>query len=224
MRMRTKAAAVALTFLALAWFGSRGARADVVIDNLNQMNNGTDVAVTNEGNVFTTGNVAEPLQDVVLIMRNLLGQATDVSIFSSVGGVPGKELVSFGAIAPTLDGDNQYLLIPHTPFMLAANTQYFLLAAYAGVPVLDFTNSTTFTGSGVLNGYAESADGGVTYKVFPIKGGVYLMRIDAVPEPSAFALLGVGAVGFTGITLRRRSRDSGIGKGCVASSGRSSRS
>ena len=205
MRTRAKPAALALAVLVIAWSGPAASRADVVINNLDQKNNGTDINVTNEGDIFTTGKVAEPLVDIVLILRNTGGMATDVGLFSSVGGKPGKELVSFGPIAPTLDGDNQYLLAPRAAFMLAANTQYFLLASYAGAPVLDFTNSTTFAGSGTLDGTAESADGGVTYKTFPIKAGPYFLRIDALPEPSSLALCGLGAAGLA-VAARRRGR------------------
>jgi hypothetical protein len=181
------------------------ATGDVIIDNLSQPVNSQDAGLTNAGDVFTTGAAGGRLQDVVLLLNgNLGGSLSDVGLFSSVGGLPGSELVSFGAFTPNLAGDNPYTLTPLAPFTLTAATQYILLVAYVGAPVLDYTFSTSYTGSGTIDEFTNSGDGGATYTDYPIGLGPYQMRIDVVPEPSSLALLALGFAGIAGLTRRRR--------------------
>jgi PEP-CTERM motif len=206
MRTRTMRLALAAVVWGIAAWAGPGVGAGVVIDNLSQPVGGQDgTGLTNAGNIFTTGAVPEGLEDVILLLNgDLGGSLSDVGLFSSVAGLPGSELVSFGSVTPTLAGDNPYTLTPSAPITLAADTQYFLLVTYSGAPVLDYTLSTTYSGSGTLDGYAESADGGHEYFTFPIVDGPYQMRIDAaaVPEPSSLALLGIGAILIYGYRLR----------------------
>jgi hypothetical protein len=114
-------------------------------------------------------------------------------------------LVSFGSVTPTLAGNNPYALAPLAAFTLAADTQYFLLVTYSAAPVLDYTLSTIYSGSGTLNGTAQSDDGHVYFNA-PIDDGTYQMRIAAaaVPEPSSLALLGIAIIYMYGYGLRRR--------------------
>jgi CubicO group peptidase (beta-lactamase class C family) len=217
--MKPMAIRLALAMVAcnLAAWCAPSAMADIVFDNLDQPVVGTDgPTVTNAGNKFTTGGVAERIDDIALLLRDTGGSLTDVGLYSSVGGVPGLELVSFGSVTPTLAGDHAYALLPSATFIMDADTQYYLIATYSGNSVYDYTKSLTYSGSASDDGFAESVDGGATWVLYAPTSGPYQMRIDAsaVPEPSSVVLLGVG-VGALGLCkfTRRGTRARAIGGG-----------
>jgi hypothetical protein len=203
--MRTATKWGSFTFALLLAIAGQEGRAGIVFDNLDQAVGGQDDnLITNAGNMFTTGATPEGLKDVVLLLNGDLGGfLVDVGLFSSEGGSPGSELVSFGSVTPAFAGDNPYAVTPQTQFILAADTQYFLLVTYGGSPVLDFTISTAYSGSGTLDGVAQSGDGGSKYFFAPLDFGPYQMRVDvaSVPEPSSLAMCGIAVV--TGLFVAR---------------------
>jgi hypothetical protein len=142
-------------------FAAVNACADTVISNLSQTPAGVDgVGLNAAAQAFTTGGTPGTLDDVVLELLGT-GGAVGVSLFSDRSGLPGSSLLSFGTLTPTGSGFAPYTAAGS--YALAADTTYWVVVDYLGVPSWGFTDSSSFTGTGTLGSFTNSLDGGATW-------------------------------------------------------------
>lgn len=97
------------------------------------------------------------------------GTGLTVSLFSDSLGVPGSSLVTLLAtgLLPPLNGvDNSSVqFLPSTPFTLAANTTYWIVAASTGGEYGWLLANSAGNGPGFIAGRATSADSGATWSL-----------------------------------------------------------
>ena len=193
---RTASLACLALLSALALYGGPV----VIVDDLTDTTAGVDGGLTAAGQSFTVGATPETLQDIVL---DLLGNAgaVDISLFSNNGGLPGSSLLSLGTLTPSGSGYADYTA--EGTYALAANTTYWVVVDYLGAPSWGYTDSSAFTGTGAMNAFTNSMDGGTTWRgsFDPTEDfEPYQLEVDATtaaaPEPSSFVwmLMGIGAM------------------------------
>jgi len=132
-------------------------------------------------------------------------------IYSNVSGNPGVLLAAFNPVSVASGTVHSAVsLTATTQFTLMANTSYFFVLHGSGITnSLSWsadTGNTQPTANGVtLVGYRFSSNGGSTWASSAIPNQ---MSINAapIPEPSTWAMVGVGAAMLVAFTRARRRR------------------
>ena len=141
---------------------------------------------------------------------NSTGPGLTVSLFSDASGAPGSSLVTLlhGLLPPSDGIDNSSVnFTPSTPFLLAANTTYWIVAASSGPDYVWQFASSPGTGPGFIPGRALSFNNGTDWNANANTLAVRVTADDvAAPELSGESLnlaLGVTAAVFA-LALSRR--------------------
>ena len=224
--------AVRLTVLAaLALAASIAGAATVGINATAPVVDGADIAMLNQGGAttgngklwtdtpvlgqrFTVGSTCMIL-DAITVQSGTLAQATKTYSIR-IGQVAGTSFTTLATESGTQTGTinaNDYVTFTlDTPLFLWSDTVYGFDVAMTntttlwqtGIPYLKQNADTNYAGG---QGYSTGTQHipGATISLGTYDR-VFHLNITAVPEPSAFALLGMGAVGLLGFAWRRRKR------------------
>ena len=159
-----------------------------------------------EGSGFTTDANIYIVDSVELTLTYNLGNVSDltVSLYSDAGGTPGSSLGTFSNPANISQGG---ALFTATGFTLAPDTTYWIVAEPSGSATVDFEWWNSLTPG--LFGHSEfnlNANAWGSWSTGTVDNDPSLVVYGtSVPEPSAIALFGFGAIAF-GFLLRRHSR------------------
>jgi hypothetical protein len=188
-------------------------KADPVVSNLSQPFDGFgDIKFTAWAAFgFNTGSSAYTIDSVTLpiapngseLLNNLI-----VQLYSSAPQdttiAPSALLASF-----TYNSGNNYVFSTGSD-VLEASTDYWVIVGATGSDFYkwDYTNTGASTaGSGtIFGGWSDSNDQGVTWTTAVVANAPYKAEIQAtaVPEPSTYAMLGIGIAMLAVLRLRRR--------------------
>lgn len=199
------------------------ASADTVVDNLATTTQGSfSVGVVTDpdsgsssthwtGQGFTTAATGDfVMSDITMTMGYNSFQSTTsqftISLYSNGGGAPGSLLSTIATADDSLapdQGFGQLVFTPATQITLAPATTYWIVASSSDTAAIawGFTQNTSFTGTGAPAGSVLSTDGGVTWQDSS-NNGPFQLSVQTVPEPSTWALSGLGLLAV--VTLRRR--------------------
>lgn len=182
-------------------------------------------------NAFAGGSVSPPLQQAtpfsttgtplsftsaliplhVSIGGTSAGTGLTVSLFSDALGLPGSSLVTLlpNAPLPPFDGsdNSSVLFLPSTPFLLAANTTYWIVAGSSAGSYPWQLATSPGTGPGFISGRATSADSGATWSNSAITLAIRVTADDgAAPEISraGLSLALAMTAALLALTLSRR--------------------
>ena len=157
-----------------------------------------------EAVAFTTDANTYNLDSVQLVMSRLLGNASDLtlSLCSDAGGMPDSSLDTFSNPAVISQGS---AIFTTTGFTLAPDTTYWIVAEPndSGMSEFDWWNSLApgYSGSSQFD---SNSNAWGQWSAVPADNSPSLVVYGTpVPEPSALALFGFGAIAF-GFLLRRR--------------------
>jgi hypothetical protein len=151
-------------------------------------------------------------QDMQAIISNpeAVDRLLSGGIYSSVGGNPGTLLAAFNPVNVTAGTSAMNLsLTTAAPFTLVAGVTYwFVLDGPATTNSLlwNGTNPNTAPtagGGATFAGYRFSSNGGSTWANSTLFNA---MQINAVPEPSTWALMAAGAASLVAFNRARRRR------------------
>jgi len=192
---------MALTVISLAAAMMAQAASVVIVDNLSQPPVGTDVGLNAAAQQFIVGGTSLTLQDVTLDLIGIPGEvaSVDVSLFSDDSGLPGTSLLSLGELTPSGTGFADYTA--SGTYSLAADTPYWIVVDYLGVPSWGYTNDNTYSGTGTLGTFANSDNGGTSWNG-PYDDQPYILEVTGttgtspVPEPSSVILLSAMLLAF----------------------------
>jgi hypothetical protein len=189
---------------------------EVLADNLANTRNGGQSVNDNSwpAQAFTTTSTAFVLDSITLNMSKDTGATGSVEliVYDSSGTLvrPGTAASSVFA---TIDVSSLLtspadVTISSLNVVLSPSTTYYLVlrgvGSTAGFDALwSYTNTTT--GTGFPSRYSESNDGGATWDL-PVLSSPQKMSINAVPEPSTYALAGLSAITVIFTARRRRER------------------
>jgi hypothetical protein len=164
---------------------------------------GDNIAIGETFTPSTTGTLSR----IVVALNYAFGtNAATISLQADAGGVPGAVLESFSVSnLPPLDGNYQTptTVTDATNAALVAGTPYWVVASTTTDSSLGWMLSDSATGS-----HATSFDGGATWSATTDSQAAFRVTENvpqSVPEPSTFALLGIGMA--AGGWLRRRTRN-----------------
>lgn len=178
----------------------------MIVDNLSQPPLGTDVGLNTAAQQFIVGSTPLTLQDVTLDLIGIPGEvdSVDVYLFSNASGLPGTNLLSLGELTPSGSGYADYTS-PGT-YSLAADTPYWIVVDYLGLPSWGFTGDYTYSGTGTLGPFVNSENGGESWRG-PFDTEPYILEVTGttgtspVPEPVPTLLL---LVGLASIVIAQR--------------------
>lgn len=214
-RVLAVAAAISLATV----FGSAAAKADVAFGNLGA--SGTNALSTTSTDItptyrlavpFTTGSSSSFLKlesiTVGLFYDNFETSSFGLSIYANNSGVPSSTIAAT-APAQTIGTAGRYTF-SFSNFQMAANTTYWIrpavdLSWYAPLtsptPVAYNASGFSWSGTGLA-----SSDGGSTWNTddLVVNNGRYAFSVQAVPEPSTYAMAAVAAGLFGWARFSRR--------------------
>jgi hypothetical protein len=128
--------------------------------------------------------------------------AFTIALMSDAGGHPGSILESFAVSDVPLYPDSAIETLvstAHTP--LFAGTTYWI----AAIPVAANTAGGWFINSTGAIGVSDTGNDGLTWSAHSDPSAAFqVLGVQAVPEPSSLALLGVGGALLTGWQRRRK--------------------
>jgi hypothetical protein len=120
-----------------------------------------------------------------------------ISIYDGYGGSGLSGLVASGTTA--IDGNFfGFVDVFWTPAAVSAGTQYYMVLASSNNSFASFSTSTYANGNALFRG-GDISNYDLTFRTFADDGAA-----QAVPEPGALALLGLGFVGLFGASRRKR--------------------
>ena len=201
MRRRRSRFLPALLVTCLALVGSsRPAGAGFVLsDNTSSSSGGTDAATGSTwlADSFGSGTTASTLNSITLSLANPTAGTAILSLYSDGGLQPGSLLGNLTAPGQYSTGLGLETFTT-TGIALTANTTYWVVLS-ASTGEYDWSYSSTTTGSGVgfQEDYAQSPDKGSSW--FYYADAPYQMTVTAsispsvVPEPGSLVLCGLGA-------------------------------
>jgi hypothetical protein len=163
----------------------------------------TAVTFTPIGNSFTLDRI-----ELAVGLANPAGQGfgpnlLDVALTTSVGGFPGSVLEMFhfvDAMGPFTSWNAPLIADSALHPLLSEGTQYWLVAS---APDPGTTAAWNWNTTGDLGAHAQRVNGGSWFFVTPSRGA-FRVSGTAVPEPSTFPLLSLGAVALLGYALRQK--------------------
>lgn len=190
---------------ALALCAITPALATPIYNNLNSVNSGADPLSSDGGggplgDSFSTGNTAYSLAGVALKLVDSTpadGYNVTVELWSDNSTSPGSLLTTLGSIddSALTTGLADYAFNLGTPYSLAANTRYWIMA-YSGSGNARWAWSLDQSALGVAGEYFSNSGG-----VFPNSDGPYQMLVSdtaitttSVPEPAPLALVALGSL------------------------------
>ena len=187
---------------------STGLRADTVVSNLSEPAGSYFSGFASDSDAassFTTDGDPAVLTGANLLLFAQNSPATfDLDLRADDGGMPGTVLGTFGN-RPSTSSGTASLLTFNGDFSLTPNTTYWLVVtSLSGAGGWPQANTTDAVGVWTLGGLVYSFDGGATWiGSEPDAANYFSLDATVAPEPSTWALVGLGVVGL-GLTLRRR--------------------
>ena len=208
--------ATAVSTLTAALFAVTPAvHASVVYDNLASSQDGSDPLYSYGplANSLRTGAaVPASLTSVQALLRSGSSSVVgdfNLSLRADAGNAPGAELVSLGGRSSadvSTTGFAAYRFSPLAPFVLAANTTYWIEMVAAAPDAIEWSWSNDVTARGVAGQFNYSAALGTNANS---SFGPYQMAVDValIPEPGSMALIFTGLALVTTMSTRRRRSD-----------------
>ena len=205
-------------------FGLSPAKAVILSDNLSQpQSQFSPEPLTGDGwaaTSFGTGTQSWLLQSVTLLMSaESLGDTAQVDIYTAVLA-PTTDTPPFpptqpGSLYATLTSPvigttlGQYTFTPSGSLLLDANSTYWVvLQALSGQVIWAYPDlGSSGSGIGFQNYWRTSDDGGASWNFANNDTGAFMMRVDAIPEPSTLMLFGTTAL-LLGLGYRRQAGNS----------------
>jgi PEP-CTERM motif len=187
------------------------ARSDVIASNLGDTEAGA-ASIYPAGppkwnaQEFTTGATSETLTDAIAVLgvgaSATTGDVDFAELESDNSNTPSNTVLTTFTVPTIGTAYSDVTLLPLTPVVLAADTNYWLVLGATGTSTsAAFKWQYTDTETADLPNDADTETDGATWSVF--SGGPFLSELDgtAVPEPTT---LGVLCVGGLGLLSRRR--------------------
>jgi hypothetical protein len=195
--MRNLTCGILATLVLLATSGE--AFAGFIYSNVNAITFDVDAvsAVGPQADSFSTGSSAFNMTDVMMVLNGSPSPGSiSIQLFSDATTSPGFVLSTIAVVSDNLLPSNPQVLDFHltTPYMLSANTRYWIELSSTNNSTANWAFSFDTTGVGVANEYYANALG-----VFPNIDGPYQMAVEgnntafsAAPEPASVTLILVG--------------------------------
>lgn len=175
-----------------------------LFDNLSATSSGTD-PIGSFGPLadsFSTGATAVNVFDVKLLLNTsaTTGSFT-VSLLSDSSTSPGSVLAVLGTLPDSaLTGSLAIYDFPFSPISLSASTRYWIQLSTSDGSSAQWSWSGDISGPGVSGEFFANANG-----VFANTSGPYQMQVlAAVPEPTTWALIGIGTIGAGAYAWRKK--------------------
>jgi hypothetical protein len=174
---------------------------------------GTDAADRVKGVGLTMGatNLFFNFMQAIVSNPDALARMLSGGIYSNVGGNPGVLLAAFNPVSVASGTVHSAVnLTTTTQFTLMANTSYFFLLDGPDVAnslswSADTGNTQPLANGVTLLGYRFSSNGGGTWATSAIPNQMSI-NASPIPEPSTWAMVGLGAAMLVGFTRARRRR------------------
>lgn len=145
--------------------------------------------------------------DMKITVDGTPNQQISLGLWTDNAGNPGSVIGSFTNVSPTTTGI--YSFTPASTLSLASNTAYWLVAEYPTINVVywAYTDDASETGlpGWTIGNLTKSFNG--SWQINGPTPSLFTVNVQAVPEPTTWALMGLGGVLAVGAVWYRRRKN-----------------